>query len=154
MEATFRFPGNKIIKWDGKSRNGHKTYSTDRGTVIYGTNGSVYVDRDGYKLFDRGGKVIKERKAAGNEAGTTLGGGGDMTTLHVVNFFDAIRGKAKLNAPIEEGAKSTLMPHLANIAYRTQKDLKIDPKTGRALDAAALKLWSRDYEKGWEPPKI
>lgn len=25
MDATFRFPGNKIIKWDGKSRNGHHT---------------------------------------------------------------------------------------------------------------------------------
>lgn len=154
MDATFRFGGNKIIKWDGKSRNGHKTYSTDRGTVIYGTNGSVYVDRDGYKLFDRGGKVIKERKASGSEAGTTLGGGGDMTTLHVVNFFDAIRGKAKQASPIDEGAKSTLLPHLANIAYRVNKDLKIDPKTGRALDPAALKLWARDYEKGWEPPKI
>ena len=43
MDATFRFPGDKIIKWDGKSRNGHKTYGSDRGTIIYGTNGSVYV---------------------------------------------------------------------------------------------------------------
>lgn len=151
MDATFRFEGNKIIKWDGKSRSGHKTYGSDRGTIIYGSNGSVYVDRDGYRLYDREGKLTKERKASGSEAGTALGGGGDMTTLHVVNFFDAIRGKAKQASPIEEGAKSVLLCHLANIAYRTNKDLKIDTKNGHIQDAAAMKLWSREYEKGWEP---
>ncbi|TAH14809.1 MAG: gfo/Idh/MocA family oxidoreductase [Runella slithyformis] len=154
MDATFKFGDNKIIKWDGKSRNGHKTYGSERGTIIYGSNGSVYVDRDGYQLFDRSGKLLKERKAAGKEAGTALGGGGDMTTLHVMNFFDAIRGKAKQASPIDEGAKSTLLCHLANIAHRTQKDLKIDNKSGRILDKAAMKLWARDYEKGWEPPQI
>jgi predicted dehydrogenase len=154
MDATFRFPGNKIIKWDGKSRNGHKTYTGDRGTVIYGTNGSVYVDRDGYRLYDRSGKLVKERKGSGGEAGTALGGGGDMTTLHVVNFFDAIRGKAKQASPIEEGAKSTLLCHLANIAYRTNKSLDIDSSNGHIKDKEAMKLWGREYEKGWEPPKF
>lgn len=151
MDATFRFSGNKIIKWDGKSRNGHKTYGSDRGTVIYGSTGSVYVDRDGYKLFNRDGKVIKDSKSTGSEAGTALGGGGDMTTRHVVNFFDAIRGKAKQASPIEEGAKSTLLCHLANIAYRTNKSFDVDPQNGHIKDKEAMKLWSREYEKGWEP---
>ena len=152
MDATFRFPGNKIIKWDGKSRNGYKTYGSDRGTVIYGSNGSVYVDRDGYRLYNRDGKMIKDSKAKGSEAGTALGGGGDMTTRHVVNFFEAIRGKEKQNSTIEEGARSTHLCHLANIAYRTNKALDIDSKNGHIRDKEAMKLWSRDYEKGWEPP--
>jgi predicted dehydrogenase len=46
MEATFRFAGNKVIQWDGKSRNGVKTYGAGRGTLIYGTDGSVFVDRN------------------------------------------------------------------------------------------------------------
>ena len=151
MEATYRFPGNKIIQWDDQSRNGYKTYGTDRGTIIYGTNGTVYVDRDGYKLYNREGKMIKDSKATGSEAGTALGGGGDMTTRHVVNFFDAVRGKAKQASPIAEGAKSVLLCHLANIAYRTNKPLNVDAKTGHIHDADAMKLWSREYAKGWEP---
>ena len=151
MDAMFRFPGNKIIKWDGKSRNGHNTYGGGRGTIIYGTEGTVYVDRGGYKLYDRNGKMIKESKSAGEEAGTALGGGGDMSTLHVVNFFDAIRGKVKQNSTIEEGAVSTHLCHYANISSRLNKDFKVNSATGRILDRAAMKLWSRKYEKGWEP---
>lgn len=151
MDATFVFPDNKIIKWDGKSRNGHKTYGSDRGTIIYGSNGTVFVNREKYILFDRGGKQIKESSGASNEAGTALGGGGDMTTGHVINFFDAIRGKAKLTAPIDDAAISNAMIHYPNIAFRIGKGFDIDDKTGRIYDRDAMKLWSRQYEKGWEP---
>ena len=151
MDATFRFPDNKIIKWDGKSRNGHKTYGSDRGTIIYGSNGTVFVNRDKYVLYDRGGKQIKESTGTSNEAGTALGGGGDMTTGHVINFFDAIRGKAKLTAPIDDAAISNAMIHYPNIAYRIGKGFDIDDKTGRIFDRDAMKLWSREYEQGWKP---
>jgi len=151
MDATFRFEGNKIIKWDGQSRNGYNTYGSDRGTLIFGTEGSVYVDRGGYRLYGRDGKLIRENKASNKEAGTQLGGGGDMSTIHVVNFFNAVRGKEKQNSNIRDGAISTHLCHLANISYRINKGFKIDPKTGKALDKDALKLWSRDYAPGWEP---
>lgn len=152
MDATLKYPGGKTIKWDGKSRNGLNTYGGGRGTIIYGTEGSVWVDRGGYKLFDRGGKLIRERKSGGSEGGTQLGGGGDMSTLHVQNFFQAIRGKEEQKSPINEGATSTLMCHLSNIAYRTGEVLECDPANGHITNSkAAKKLWKRDYEKGWEP---
>ena len=152
MDATFRFPGNKIIKWDGKSRNAHKTYGSDRGTIIYGSEGTVFVNREGYSLFDRAGKKIKDNKSAGTEAGTALGGGGDMTDTHITNFFNVIRGKeSNLNSPIEEGAISQMMTHYANISYRIDKPFKVNTETGHILDKDAMKLWDREYEKGWEP---
>ena len=151
MDATFVFPGNKIIKWDGKSRNAFKTYGYDRGTIVFGSEGSVFLNRNEYKVFDRKGGLVRERKFGGDEGGIGLGGGGDMSTLHVVNFFDAIRGKVKQKSPIEEGAKSTLLGHLANISSRIGKGFDVNPVNGRALDRDALKLWSREYEPGWEP---
>lgn len=152
MEATFHFPGNKVITWDGKSRNGHKTYGSDRGTIIYGTEGSVYVDRDGYTVFDRAGKKLRDSKSATSEAGTALGGGGDMTDAHIVNFFDNIRGKSnQLNSPIEMGAISQMLTHYANIAYRVGKPFSVNTDTGHIKDKDAMKLWSREYQPGWEP---
>jgi predicted dehydrogenase len=152
MDATFRFPGNKIIQWDGKSRSGYSTYGSDRGTIIYGSEGTVFVNRNGYTLFDRMGKKIRDSKSAGNEAGTALGGGGDMTDAHVANFFNVIRGKeTKLNSPIEEGAISQMMCHYANISYRIGKSFQVNTQNGHILDKDGMKLWDRQYEKGWEP---
>jgi predicted dehydrogenase len=151
IEATFRFPDNKIIKWDGRSRNGYDTYGGGRGTIIYGSEGAVFVDRGKYILYDRKGEKIKDSKTVSQEAGTALGGGGDMTTAHVINFFDAIRGKANLNAPIDDAAISMTMVHYSNIAYRIGKGFDIDNETGRMFDRDAMKLWSREYEPGWKP---
>jgi hypothetical protein len=71
---------------------------------------------------------------------------------HVTNFIQAVRGDAKLNSPIAEGAKSTLLCHLGNIAYRTGQMIKCDASNGKILnDPAAMKMWSREYQPGWEP---
>src|SRR5690625_5653133 len=126
MEATLRFADDKVIQWDGKSRNGYDTYGAGRGTIIYGSEGAVFVDRGKYVLYDRSGKVVKDNKSASEEAGTALGGGGDMTTAHVVNFFDAIRGKAELTAPIDDAAISMTMVHYSNIAARIGRGFDVD----------------------------
>ena len=150
MEATFKFDDNKTIKWDGKSRNGYRTYSSGRGTIIYGSEGSVYVDRNKYILYNRGGEMVREKTSEKKEGGLALGGGGGMSTLHIENFFNTIRGKEKLQAPIDDAAISMAIVHYGNVAYRIDKGFNIDPKTGKMLDNDAMKLWGRAYAKGWE----
>jgi len=152
MEATFRFDDDKIIQWDGKSRNGYDTYdSGGRGVLIYGSDGTVFVNRSKYILYDRSGKKIKDNESFSGEAGTALGGGGGMTTTHVLNFFEAIRGKEKLRAPIEDASISNAMVHYSNIAYRIGKGFDVDDQTGRIFDRDAMRFWKRKYESGWEP---
>lgn len=150
MDATFRFSDNKTILWDGQSRNGYDKYGSGRGTIVFGSEGSVYMDRGGYKVFSLKGELLKEKRSDGTEGGTALGGGGDMSTLHSVNFFDTIRGKAVLTSPIDEGAISQMLTHYANIASRIEKAIEVDESTGRIRNRKAMKLWSRTYEQGWE----
>ncbi|MGY5851085.1 Gfo/Idh/MocA family protein [Salegentibacter sp. F14] len=151
MEATFKYADDKIIQWDGKSRNAYDTYGGGRGTVIYGSEGGVYVDRQRYKLTDRQGEVVKEFNSESNEGGTALGGGGNMSTAHVVNLFEGIRGKSELNSPIADANISTAMVHYSNIAARLGKGFDINENTGRMYDREAMGLWSREYEPGWKP---
>lgn len=150
MEATFRFDNNTTIKWDGKSRNGYASYGGGRGTIIYGSKGSVFVNRDLYKLYDRDGNLVKTINAKTKEGGIELGGGGGMTTVHVANFFNTIRGKETLQAPIDDASKSMALVHFGNVAYRIGNGFDIDSKTGRMLDIKALDLWGREYAKDWE----
>jgi predicted dehydrogenase len=151
MEATFKFDDNKSIKWSGISRNGYNTYGTGRGTIIYGSEGSVYVDRNKYMLYDLRGNLVSNNESTEKEEGTALGGGGDTSTTHVENFFNTIRGTEKLMAPIADAAVSMAMVHYCNVAYRINSGYEIDPATGKMKNDAAMKLWGRDYEPGWEP---
>ena len=152
MEATFKFANDKEIQWDGRSRSQYNTYGQGgRGTIIYGSEGTVFVDRGKYILYDRKGKVVKDSKSKSNEAGTALGGGGDMSTTHVSNWFDGIRGKAKLNSHIADGVISQSLVHYSNIAYRIGHGFDIDDASGKMYDREAMKLWGREYEPGWEP---
>ncbi|MDB2462681.1 Gfo/Idh/MocA family oxidoreductase [Algibacter sp.] len=150
MLATFEFSGNRRIKWDGQSRNGYQKFGAGRGTIIYGSKGCVFVDRDGYKLYNQKADVIKENIVTGIEDGNSLGGGGMLSTNHTLNFFDAIRGKAPLTSPIEQGVISQMLTHYANIASRIDDAFEVDETTGRIFNREAMKLWSRTYEPGWE----
>ena len=44
-----------------------------------------------------------------------------------------------------------MMCHYANISYRIGKSLNVNTGNGHILDKEGMKLWSREYEKGWEP---
>jgi predicted dehydrogenase len=153
MDADFIFGNGKTIKWDGKSRTNYYTYGMDRGSIIYGSTGTAVVNRNGYKVFDLLGKITRERKADEVAQTTQPGGAGGMDGLHIMNFINTIRGTAELqHQPITEGAKSTLLGHLANISYRVNAPLTMDESNGRILNnPEAMKLWDRQYEKGWEP---
>lgn len=152
LNASFLFEGGKSITWDGQSCNAMQKWGRGRGTVIYGTKGTVLLDRSTYILYDLAGKPVRTVNAESRSATTDLVGAGGNDDRHVHNFLETIRGKTeKQNSPINEGHKSVLLCHLANIAYRTGKDLTCDPKNGHIKDKKAMKLWSRKYERKWEP---
>lgn len=151
MLATYTFNNNKVIEWDGVSRSGYQKYGRGRGTIIYGSQGVIMVDRDGYELYDLKGKLIDQLKSESSEGGIALGGGGSLSTKHTVNFLNAIRNKEELTSPIETGAISQMLVHYGNIAYRIDKGFDVDQNTGKIFDRDAMKLWSRIYEPGWEP---
>lgn len=152
QEATWEFEGGKMIIWHGQSCNGTKMYGRSRGTAILGTAGSLIIDQDGYQFLDLKDKVVKESAVAQKSDALNTTGDDALTALHMQNFLDAIRTGAKLNLPIDDGAKTGMLCHLGTIAQQTGRKLKIDPATGKILgDADAAKRWSRTYEPGWTP---
>jgi predicted dehydrogenase len=152
--ATWEFGNNKSITWEGRSCNKMNVEGASRGFTIYGDKGTlVNYGNDDYKIFDADNKLVKHVKSATQNDGTnTVSATGNLDLFHFNNFIDSIRGNATITAPIDEGHKSVLLCHLANIAQRTGRTLSCDPKNGHILnDAAAMELWRREYEKGWEP---
>jgi len=108
---------------------------------------------DDYKIVDTTNKVVKEVKSGVSaDPANTVTSNGNLDTYHFQNFVDTIRDGGKLNSPVDEGAKSVLLCHLANIAQRTGQTLHCDPSNGHILNSPdGTKLWRREYENGWEP---
>lgn len=152
QEAIWEFDGGKTIVWQGQSCNGLPTMGRGRGTSILGTGGNLVIDQDGWVITDLKNHKVKESVAdvKGDALNTT--GDDKLTELHMANFLDAIRTGAKLNLPIDDGAKTGMLCHLGTIAQQTGRKLHTDPKTGHIIgDPEATKLWSREYAPEWRP---
>lgn len=150
---TFDFPGGASAVWEGRSCNRQPVEGRDRGVIFYGDQGSLSTGDNRYTIYDQQGKMVKDVKSDKPVEGrNTISPGEELDAVHVQNFLQALRGNEKLNAPIETGYKSVLLCQLGNIAQRTGHTLHIDTTNGHILnDKDAQALWSREYEKGWEP---
>jgi predicted dehydrogenase len=151
LVTSFQYP-EAMISWEGKSCEGMKFYGRDRGVAVMGTNGSVVVDRGGYEIFDLKGNKTSEVKAGPSTSSSDLLGSDSMTDAHFANFIAAIRNGEKLNAPIAVGNVSVTMLQLSNMAWEVNRELHVDTATGHIVDdPEAMKMWGREYEKGWAP---
>lgn len=137
--ASYDF-GRVGMTWDGASCTTRKQESLPF-VSFYGDGGVLELGSGAsYKIFDANGK----------ETESVSGRFSDVP--HFQNLADAIRTGARLNSEIGDGQKSTLLCHLGNMAWRTGHALKLDERNGHILgDHEAMKLWKRDYRRGWEP---
>jgi predicted dehydrogenase len=133
------------------------------GNIFMGSKGFLVVDHSGFQLYKSAGADISGEAARGAGAGgqekyeksTTGAASGEDTAPHMKNFLNAVRSRdyKSLHAEIEIGARSAAFCHLANIAYRTGRMLKLDSKTGNILgDNEAGALMTRNYRKPYVVP--
>jgi predicted dehydrogenase len=147
MTASFEFDegGNKkmlefeVRHWitNGEagvvSRGGPGSNPDVVGNVVYGSKGYMST-AGGYKIF-----LGKEQQPGPAPEAT---GAGD----NWANFIQAVRSRkhSDLNAPVEEGAPSVVLIHLANISYRLGRTLNFDAATMTCKgDAEATRMFTR-----------
>ena len=152
QQVTFKYPKGKFITWTGHSRGLIQPKRPGRGVTIYGSKGSIQLDRNFYKLYDLGGNLIKSEFENEISQTTDTRGQGSLDVNHVGNLFDGIRKDKSLHAEIKDASISTLLCHLANMAQDAGEELHIDQQSGKVLNNLnVMKNWKREYEKGWEP---
>ena len=138
--TMFQFP-NMTVVWEMRHWT---TGVNDRGTgaEIRGDKGTMIIDRGGWTFYPLKGEPVKHP-------------GSNMDEPHVLNFAASIRGQAKPAASIEEGHKTAIMCHLANITTLFNRQVTFDPKTQTILnDAKAQAMEGREYRKPWKMPSI
>lgn len=138
--VSYDFPGEKTICWEGLSWSPRGFEGSMFGASFHGDQGTLVIDGAGYKIYDMHNKLVSETGGSGSDA------------VHQADFLSCIKSGQAPHAEIEIGHKTTLLCHLGNIAQRTGTTLHCDETNGHVENnAAAMELWSREYEKGWEP---
>ena len=107
------------------------------GNIFYGTEGILTIPSySGWQTYFPAGNDRMEP-----------GPGGDAGGDHFANFMQAVKSRdaTLLNAPIEEGHKSSAFCHLGNIAYRLGRKLRIEPSSESFVnDDEATAMLTRD----------
>jgi len=151
---NLEFANNTFMTWEGRSCNGRTVEGNSVGVMFYGESGSLLIEEgNSYKIFDLENKVIKDVQ---NDLEINpldrMNPSQALDSIHIQNFFDAIKKGTGLNSDIVGGHQSTLLCQLGNIALRSGAALQIDPTNGHIKNnATASKFWKREYQPGWEP---
>lgn len=141
------------MTWEGRSCNGRTIEGSSVGVEFYGETGSLVISGgNDYKVYDLKNNLIKDVKDTKEiDPRDAANPAGHLDALHIRNLFNNILKGEELKSDIDSGHKSTLLVQLGNIAQRVGHSLEINPENGNILgDKEAQKLWSREYEKGWE----
>jgi hypothetical protein len=120
--------------------------STAVGNIVYGSKGYLST-AGGFKIF-----LGREQQPgpAPTPRDRTAAAGDNWA-----NFIQAVRSRkhSDLNAPMEEGAPSVILIHLANISYRLGRTLYFDANTMTCKgDPEANKMFTRNYRAPFVVP--
>ena len=129
--ALFEYADGKILQFETRGIYTNTEEGVLIGNLFYGSEGWMWINGDSWAtFFGRKNEPGPSSATTGDIAdpGNLAGAGG---SAHFANFIEAVRADdfTKLNADIIEGHRSTAMVHLADISYRTGRELEFDTYT-------------------------
>lgn len=146
--ATYEYPGF-VCTYENRVCNGHPVNGHGYGIMFHGTEGTLFVDREGFEIIpekrrDKDNKQV-DRMEAMKEKGSN-----NQHETHVRNFVECVKSRQKPISDIEIGHRSSSAAILGNIAYRTRRRIVWDGKIEQIVgDREASKFLSKPYRKPW-----
>jgi predicted dehydrogenase len=117
VQAAFRYPGFDVI-YEGMMASS----IDDGGLEFRGTEGTLKLNRSGFCIY-REGVSSKDNPVVKADSFR------DGTISHMQNFFDCIKSRKQLNAPVETGVAAARAGQIANLAYRRTGQISWPPKS-------------------------
>ncbi len=160
--SVFEYADGKILEFETRGRytNAEANEDIKIGNLFYGTKGWMEVNGSKWNAY-------KEREkepfaGSGLAAGAMVGGDTSFMAApdskgHQGNFIDAVRSgnPHDLNCEIEVGHMSTVLPLIANVAYRMGETLRFNGVIEQFIDnKAADEMLTRKYRHPYVVPEV
>lgn len=131
--SVFEYADGKILEFETRGRytNAEANEGIKIGNLFFGTNGWMEVNGSTWKAY----KTREKEPFAGSGMAEGAAIGGDTSFRaapeskgHFGNFIDALRAgnRHALNCEVEVGHMSTVLPLIANVAYRVGETLRFN----------------------------
>jgi predicted dehydrogenase len=148
LEVIFEFASGRLAMFGQYEASGNPALRS--GEIEFrGTLGTAYTSEGNFEFIaERAGQFQKPGPRTTPLRVTSRDG--DLTAQHARNFLDCIVSRARPNADVEIGHRSTTFSHLANIALATRARLDWDAKAERVTNhPAANDLLDYEYREPW-----
>ena len=152
IEATYEYPGTSVnengflVKFynrGGRGPDGHQY-----GMEFYGTEGTLFLDREGYTIWPM--DLVHDGWETFGSTAIERGDGTAQHQPHVENFLDCIRSRKKPNSDIETTHRATSACIVGNISYKLGRKLHWDRDKEQFIgDAEANRMLTKEYRKPW-----
>ncbi len=140
MMVSYQYADDKVLIYENRNFAPYNMHGWDNGNLFYGTQGYMIFSRRGYFQTYLG---KKEEEGPGMR-------GSDGVPRHIQNFFDCVRSGKPTNANAEIAHLSCAVVHLGEIAYRTGRVLRFDPKAEQFPgDDEANALLTKKHRAPW-----
>jgi predicted dehydrogenase len=153
LEAVYEYPGSAVnengflVKFctrGGRGPDGH-----NYGMEFYGTEGTLFVNREGYTIWPM--DLVHDGWETFGPTAVASGDGTPQHQPHVENFLECIRSRKKPNSDIETTHRATSACIMGNIAYKLGRRLQWDGEKEQFVgDAEANRLLGKEYRKPWK----
>lgn len=136
LTVNYSYPQATIV-WEHRLWTPHGNEGRSAAVAFYGDEGTLVVDRSGWKVYDRRESLTADAS--------------ELKQAHLANFVQSIRTRQQPNCDLRTGHISSTLCHLGNIAHRVGHEIAFDVQTNSiAGDATANALLSREPRQGWE----
>ncbi len=144
VHVTWEYPGF-IATYTNRVCNQYPEYQETYGIRFYGTEGSLFVDRGGWKIIPELDDKRQLRIAAQS------GGGSEQDHPHVKQFLECVKSREKPISPPEVTHRSTTTCLIANIALKAGMKLYWDAQAERFTNSdEANALLDYEYRGEWK----
>jgi predicted dehydrogenase len=166
QDSVFEYPGFTAVHSMREASAGRRA---GFGLEFFGTKGSMTVTRAGYEVFpdmkiDPANAIpVFEGEPTGGpqhsavkpepwvEARKEPGSSPQQFDLHARNFLDCIKSRELPIGDVEQGHRTAVACHLANISLRLGRKVRWDPETEEIIgDREASAMLVRPYRKPWD----
>lgn len=154
LQTVYEFEGFNLL-WEHATGIDGGNYGTTEGIAFIGNNGTLVVNRGGWKVIpeteSKDGERIPKVEEIPHKTPT-----GNALELHTIGFVNAItqNDASLLTCGIETGSIAAINAQMGNIAFKLGKKIYWDAEKGLFTDPQANELIKANYHNGWKLPIV